>query len=123
MGNIMVRMGVVIGTLVLVKLGFSYVGHMGRPEVVEPQRPITEFPQVLSTPSSGNWEGKDAPLDERSFNNSEVDKVVSRVYTREGRVIKFLLAEYNSPRAGVYHNPMNCYSTQGFTLLAPTASP
>ena len=37
MGNIMVRMGVVIGVLVAVQLGFLYVGHLTHPTVVEPQ--------------------------------------------------------------------------------------
>ncbi len=31
--------------------------------------------------------------------------------------MKFFLAEYDQPRAGLYHNPMNCYNSQGFTLV------
>ena len=42
---------------------------------------------------------------------------VSRIYSREGHSLKFLLAEYRSRRAGLYHNPMNCYHTQGFTQI------
>ena len=116
MGNIMVRMGVVIGILVAVQLGFLYVGHLAHPAVVEPQQPIDEFPLVVNMPGSGTWEGKDAKLDDRAFNESEVDVAVSRIYTKEGRSLKFLLAEYKSRRTGLYHNPMNCYHTQGFTL-------
>ena len=100
MGNIMVRMGVVIGVLVAVQLGFFYVGHLAHPTVVEPQRPIEDFPMVVNTPAMGTWEGKNAKLDERSFNESEADVAVSRIYSKEGRNIKFLLAEYKSPRAG-----------------------
>jgi len=117
MGNFMVRMGVVIGILVAVQLGFLYVGHLAHPTVIEPQRPIEDFPMVVSTSAMGTWEGKNAKLDDRSFNESEVDVAVSRIYSKEGRNIKFLLAEYKSPRSGLYHNPMNCYHTQGFTLI------
>ena len=53
--------------------------------------------------------------------------IVSRIYSKEGRILKFLMAEYKSPRAGLYHNPMNCYYTQGFTqngdvVMAPLES-
>ena len=54
MGNIMVRMGVVIGVLAAVQLGFCYVGHLAHPDVVEPQRPIDDFPMVVNTPETGN---------------------------------------------------------------------
>lgn len=117
MGNFMIRMGVVIGILAAVQLGFLYVGHVVHPTVVWPQRPIEDFPMVVSTPSQGTWEGKNAQLDDRSWNESEVDSAVSRIYSKEGRNIKLLLAEYESPRSGLYHNPMNCYHTQGFTLI------
>ena len=63
MGNIMVRMGVVIGVLIAVQLGFLYVGHLGHPAVVEPLRPIDSFPMVVATPEMGTWEGKNAELD------------------------------------------------------------
>jgi len=122
MGNIMVRMGVVIGVLAAVQLGFFFVGHMSHPSMVEPQRPIDDFPLVVRTADAGTWEGKIAKLDDRTFNEAEVDAAVSRVYSKEGdakdaHILKFLLAEYKSPRLGLYHNPMNCYRAQGFTLI------
>jgi hypothetical protein len=46
-----------------------------------------------------------------------VDVAVSRIYTKEGRNLKFLLAEYREPSVGLYHNPMNCYTAQGFTQI------
>jgi len=139
MGNIMVRMGVVIGILVAVQLGFLYVGHMTHPVIVEPQQPIdgkdkdgnylslkdkdgkdvrAGFPENIAT-QSGTWVGKDAELDKQTFDEAEVDVAVSRVYSKEGHILKFLLAEYRSPRSGLYHNPMNCYYTQGYTQLGP----
>ena len=118
MGNIMVRMGVVIGIVAAVQLGFLYVGHVAHPTVVELQRPLADFPLVVDTPATGTWEGKDTQLDDRSFNESEVDAgAVSRLYTKDGRNLKFLLATYHSARLGLYHNPMNCYHSQGFTLV------
>jgi len=122
MGNIMVRMGVVIGVLVAVQLGFFFVGHLAHPSMIEPQRPIDDFPLVVHTAETGTWEGKNAKLDDRTFNESEVDVAVSRIYSKEGdskdpHILKFLLAEYKSPRSGLYHNPMNCYHSQGFTPI------
>ena len=54
MGNIMVRMGVVIGILIAVQLGFFYVGHLAHPAVVEPQRAIDEFPHGGRHAGDGN---------------------------------------------------------------------
>jgi len=112
MGNIIVRMGVVIGTLLAVQLGFLYVGVLRHPTVVEPQRPITDFPMVVKA-----WEGKPAKLDEREFAESEVASDVSRIYAKEGRTLKFFLAEYDEPAKGLYHNPMNCYHSNGFSQV------
>ncbi len=139
MGNIMVRMGVVIGVMLAVQLGFLYVGHLASPTPIEPPQPIdgkdqdgndiylkgkdgkdvhAGFPERIPT-EFGTWAGKDASLDERSFNESEANVAVSRIYNKEGRDVKFLLAEYRSPRTGLYHNPMNCYRAQGFTQVGP----
>jgi EpsI family protein len=118
MGNIMIRMGIVIGVLVAVQLGFFYVGHLAHPTVIEPQVTIGQFPMVVATPETGTWQGKEAPLDNKSFTNSEASDAVSRLYTKDDHVVKFLLAEYQEPSKGLYHNPMNCYYTQGFTLVS-----
>jgi EpsI family protein len=117
MGNIMVRMGVVIGTLLTVQAGFWYVGLMTHPNVVEPARSLEEFPMEVAL-ESGTWKGQTAKLDEQTFYYTEADFAVSRVYFKDGRRLSFLLAEYNNPRAGLYHNPMNCYNSQGFTLVS-----
>ena len=124
MGNIMVRMGMVIAIVIGVQMGFLYVGHLKHPEIVEPPRPIEDFPMVVNTAAAGTWEGKDAKLPEREFNESEVSKAVSRTYTnREGQSMSFLLAEYLSPSVGLYHNPMNCYHTHGFVLAGSESRP
>jgi Protein of unknown function (DUF3485) len=122
MGNFMVRMGVVIGILATVQLGFLYVGHLTHPPVVEPQQSIESFPMVVNLRDKGTWQGKSAELDSRTFTASEVDSAVSRTYSKdgaEGHRLNFFLAEYKSPRAGLYHNPMNCYRTAEFTQVGP----
>jgi hypothetical protein len=118
MGNIMVRMGVVIGIILAVQGGFWYVGHMSHPAIVEGQQPLENFPKTFSS-EKGAWHGVDAKLDDRTWNESEVDGAVSRFYAKDGidRKLTFLLAEYKSPRSGLYHNPMNCYRTHGFTQI------
>ena len=101
MGNIMVRMGVVIGVLVAVQLGFLYVGHLTHPAVVEPQRPTRGLSPWWSTrrrrepgkERTQNW------TSEASMNPKWI-VAVSRIYTKEGHVLKFLLAEYRQPRRG-----------------------
>lgn len=124
MGNIMFRMGLVITILVGVQLGFMYLGRLGNPEVIELQQPLTAFPLSVRTPVSGTWEGKAVTLDERQFNESQVDVAVTRAYTnREGRLLKFLLAEYKQPSTGLYHNPMNCYRANGFAQLERVRRP
>ena len=117
MNNIMLRMGVVIGVLVAVQLGFLYVGHLAHPSVIEPQRPIEDFPMVFDTPALGTWEGKNAELDSRTIDETQADSVISRIYSKEARNLEFLLAEYRQPSVGLYHSPMNCYRAQGFTLV------
>ena len=117
MGNIMVRMGVVIGILAAVQLGFLYVGRLSHPEVVEPQEPLSSFPLVVSTPETGTWEGKATELDKKIFDEAEVSVAVQRLYAKEGRSLNFFLAEYKEPSKGLYHNPMNCYRSQGFTQV------
>ena len=46
---------------------------------------------------SGTWEGKTTELDERTFNETEADVAVSRIYSKDGRSLNFLLAEYKQP--------------------------
>ena len=126
MSNIMVRMGVVIGSLLAVQVGFALVGRLSHPDVVELQQRIdgkdedgkdvyakdkngkdvrAGFPTVVSTPEIGTWEGKDAQLDERSFTQSEADVAVSRIYSKEGHNVKFLMAEYKSRSVGALPQP------------------
>jgi EpsI family protein len=123
MGNIMVRMAIVIGVMLSVKLGLSYVGLMSHPAVVEPQIPLEQFPMTVTLPDKGTWQGKETKLDEQTFNQSEVSVAVSRIYTKDNQVLKFLLAEYKESSKGLYHNPMNCYRSQGFALLSTANQP
>jgi EpsI family protein len=116
MGNILARMTVVIGFMVVVRAGFLL---FGRPAVIEPQTPIDKFPMVVTTPETGTWEGRDATLDAKTFTQSEVKVAVSRIYSKEGQVLKFFLAEYDDPSKGLYHNPLNCYDANGFTMVGP----
>ncbi len=122
MNHILIRMGVVIGTLATVQMGLWYVGLVTHPTVVDPRIPITDFPRTINVPT-GTWEGKDAQLDARTFNETQAETAVSRSYTKQNLRLSFLLAEYKSPHDGLYHNPMNCYHTHGFTLEDETKLP
>jgi hypothetical protein len=120
MGNIMVRMGVVIGVLISVQIGFSLLGRLGHPPMIGPQQAIESFPMVVNLGDQGTWQGKATELDSRTFSASQVDSAVSRIYTKEGgegRKLSFFLAEYTSPNTGLYHNPMNCYRTAEFSQV------
>ena len=48
MSNILVRMGVVVGVLAAVQLGFRYVFHVQNPVVVEPLKPLDDFPRLAN---------------------------------------------------------------------------
>jgi hypothetical protein len=117
MGNILVRMGVVIGVLVGVQAGFLYVLHLRNPTVVPPLKALDSFPKVVHTDSTGDWVGKDQKLDKQEFNYAQLDSDISRVYTNgANRSMSVLIGIYNSPAIGLYHNPFNCYDTHGFVL-------
>lgn len=125
MNNILVRMGVVVGVLVAVQLGFVYVFRLTNPTVVPPLKSLETFPAEISTEATGKWQGiKNTDEDERDFNYAQVDSAVSRRYTnRDGRVVLLFLGLYNRPSIGLYHNPFNCYHTHGFTLLESGTRP
>jgi hypothetical protein len=116
MGSIVVRMGVVIGVMIAAQMGFVLVGRMARPVMEGPQTPIEQFPMFVETREAGKWEGKEAELSKDMFDHSEAATVVSRIYSKEGQSLSFLLAEYDQPSSGLYHNPMNCYKSSGFEL-------
>jgi EpsI family protein len=118
MGNILVRMGVVIGALLVVQVGLAYVFHLRNPEVVPlPPHALETFPMLVKTESTGDWSGKDQKLDNEQFNYAQLDDDVSRLYTnRDNRTLSVLLGVYSSTAIGLYHNPFNCYNTHGFTL-------
>ena len=124
MGNILVRMGVVIGVLVGVQAGFLYVLHLRNPAVVPPLKALESFPETVRTESAGDWVGKDQKLDDQEFNYAQLDSDISRVYTNgAGRSMSLLLGVYNRPAIGLYHNPFNCYDTHGFTLKSQIRKP
>ena len=117
MSNIIVRMGLVIGVLVAVQLGFQYVLHLQNPVVVDPLKPLDSFPHVVRNETTGEWTGKDEKMPDEEFNYAQLDSDVSRIYTnRDNRTMSVLLGIYRIPSNGLYHNPFNCYETHGFTL-------
>jgi hypothetical protein len=125
MGNILVRMGVVIGVLVGVKGWLWYTLHLREnPTVVQPLKPLDSFSKVVHTESSGDWVGKDQKLDDQEFNYAQLDSDVSRIYTNgANRSMSVLLGIYSSPAIGLYHNPFNCYETHGFNLKTQIRKP
>ena len=124
MGNILVRMGVVIGVMVGVQAGFLYVLHLRNPTVLPPLKPLESFPSTVRTEIAGDWVGKDQKLDDQEFNYAQLDACISRVYTNgAGRSMSLLLGVYNSPPIGLYHNPFNCYDTHGFVLKSQIRKP
>jgi EpsI family protein len=117
MSSIFVRMGIVIGALVAVQLGFQYVFHLQNPIVVDPLSPLDAFPKVVRNETTGEWTGIDQKLEKEEFNYAQLDSDVSRLYTnRDNRTMSLLLGIYKIPANGLYHNPFNCYETHGFVL-------
>ena len=116
MSNIFVRMGVVIGVLAALKLGFQFVFHLQNPVVVDPLKPLDTFPKVIRN-ETADWTGVDQKMEKEVFNYAQLDSDVSRLYKNPAnRTMSVLLGVYKVPTDGLYHNPFNCYETHGFTL-------
>src|SRR5438105_936964 len=110
MGNIFVRMGVVIVILLGVKSTLWYTLHLREnPTVIQPLKSLDKFPLTVRTESTGDWVGKDQKLDDQEFNYAQLDSYNSRIYTNGiNRTMSVLMGIYNSPAIGLYHNPFNC---------------
>ncbi len=125
MGNILVRMGVVICVLLGVKAVLWQTTHLrDNPTVVPPLKPLESFPATVHTENAGDWVGKDQKLDELQFNYAQLETDISRIYTNgAGRSMSLLLGIYNSPAIGLYHNPFNCYDANGYVLKSQIRKP
>jgi EpsI family protein len=107
------RLGILIMLVSVVHGGFVALRAGTQPaEVLIPAPPgIHKLPLTL-----GVWRGEEGHLDPKLFVGAEAYDVVSRIYTdREGHTVSVLFALYVDPGAGVYHTPMNCYQSNGWT--------
>ncbi|MGD0896519.1 MAG: exosortase-associated EpsI family protein [Thermoguttaceae bacterium] len=108
------RLGILIILVSVVHGGFIVVRAGTQPaEVILSGRTIHELPLTL-----GPWQGEDTTLDPRTFAGTEAVEAVGRNYAdRADHSTSVFLATYSDPRAGVYHSPMNCYQSSGWTNI------
>jgi len=118
MNRMMIRLIVAIGIVVGADAAMESF-HVGTPESIEPQMPLTSFGKTFD-----NWVSEEVPLDSETFVNTAADAALSRKYhDASGHVVSFLMAQYSETQAGLYHNPFNCYRSSGCTNLSSAKVP
>ena len=72
----------------------------------------------------GVWHGKEVKLDPKLFVATEAASALTRSYSDAmDRMVSVFTAIYTNPDAGVYHSPLNCYQSQGWTKLSEDRVP
>ena len=115
MKSMVARLATVIIVMLLVQGGFYVVGESTRlPEIRIPSQSIKMIPSQF-----GVWDGEDTTLDPELFTKSEARESADRIYrNRSGDKISIHAALFTDPSKGLYHSPMNCYRSSGWTKLS-----
>ena len=119
-GNIAIRVIVAAAVIVSTYLGVRVMLKLREtPPVVLPNWKVGDLPMQL-----GEWKGEDAKLDKRLFEAEGAHSVVERQYHNEsGMVISLHLALFDNPTEGIWHNPINCYTSAGWHPIEITRVP
>jgi EpsI family protein len=120
MRNTMFRLLLVAAVVAVVHVGFKAVGIMVQPPTVRmPSHSLSEMPLRL-----GPWQGQETKLDPRLTEGSEAEVAASRAYTGpQDRLVSMFTAIYTKVDRGVYHSPLNCYQSSGWTKISETHVP
>lgn len=112
MRSMVLRLVTVIVVVVFVQ-GAFYVVDMQPPEVVFPEVSLKTMPMQF-----GAWEGEEIELDSKIFAKTGAHESVDRSYREgAGQKISVHSAAFENPTEGLYHSPMNCYRSNGWTKL------
>jgi EpsI family protein len=88
------------------------------PGVDMPDWTFRELPVQL-----GAWRGEEATLDPEIAKATGATVIVDRAYRDDlGHVVSLHTAMFDDPKGGVYHSPLNCYRSAGWTKLSETRS-
>jgi EpsI family protein len=119
-GNIAIRVIVAAVVIISTYLGVRVVGNLREtPPVVLPNWQGKDLPMQL-----GEWKGEDAELDKRLFEAEGAHSIVNRQYRNEsGMVVSLHLAIFDNPTEGIWHNPISCYTTNGWAPIEITRVP
>lgn len=83
----------------------------GPPETEIPSWSLQELPYRI-----GDWTGTDVELDPKIAVATGAEVVVNRAYRNDlGGTIYVHAAMFRDPAEGIYHSPMNCYPSNGWT--------
>ena len=86
------------------------------PEVEMPSWTFRQLPLQF-----GDWQGEDTQLDRNIALATGASIIVDRLYQDvSNHGVKMHTAFFEDPSKGVYHNPMNCYRANGWTLKSET---
>ncbi len=114
MKNVSTRLFIIVG-LVLVAYGIGYFVQAATepPNVEFPKWSITDLPTEL-----GSWHGEDTEMDTEIAIATGAASIVNRIYRDDkGRAVSLHFAMFKDPAEGVYHSPLNCYRSSGWTKL------
>ncbi len=112
-----IRLYIVVA-LIVVTFGLTqWAGWATEPPVVElPPWSLSDLPLQL-----GSWRGETTKTDPEIFAASDANVIVDRRYVDdENHVVLSHTATFPDPEKGIYHNPLNCYRTHGWTKLRDT---
>jgi EpsI family protein len=117
MNNIAIRLYAVVA-LVMVSYGGARVAQSlaEPPEVELPDWSLADLPMQL-----GRWQGEITHLDPEITRAVGAKVIVDHVYRGElGDQVAVHTAMFENPAEGVYHSPLNCYRSAGWTKLSET---
>lgn len=94
----------------------AYLLHASQAEPVVARAGLSGLPLQI-----GEWQGRDAALDDRVVRMLGVDDLTNRTYSRATDAVGLYIGFYQSQREGsAIHSPMNCLPGSGWNPLSRT---
>jgi EpsI family protein len=117
MNSVSTRLYVVVGII----LGAYGIGRLVQaaaepPQVERPKWSVKDLPMQL-----GSWRGEDAEINPEIAAATGAYAIANRIYSNgKGQSVSLHTAMFDDPSEGVYHSPLNCYRSSGWTQKKST---
>jgi EpsI family protein len=115
MNRMTIRLGWVIGLVVVVHGGFYVVrSGVSPPKVTVPEWSLEDLPLELPE-TKPTWVGEVVALDPKIFAATEASAAINRRYhDASGRSLDLHMAMFEDPARGTLHSPTNCYRSSNW---------